>query len=352
MKTSLHNQGIREKVRLILGFYFRRRTNTALGAKIQDWLAGDRFAKEKDEILRELWDLCVRTEEPDDYAKASLEQMRKRLGFPTPEPVKKVLYPSRKIVWRVAAAVFLIGAVGTWFFVNDAEQAVKISGPQKNLLVANKLFQTVKTGDGEERKQVVLPDGSEVWLSRNSRITWPTDFLERSVDLEGEAQFSVVKSDGKSFTVQGADLRITVLGTEFRFASRKDSPVSEIRLIRGAVEVRRTGEEVWRMESNDYLTFDRTTDDVQIRQWVQQVVEPEPDPGLNFEGVALEEVTRILSARFGVVFVIDERIPLWMTVTVRFDGQESLDEMLFVIASTSGIFNYTIEGNEIHLIRH
>ncbi len=359
MKTSLTHKRVLGKVRLILDFYFQGKANASQEAEIQEWLVDDRFVEEKDEALLEMWNEHVKEQEPDAYAKASLAKMRERLGFSSSETVKKELRPARRaILWRsAAAAVLLIGAGGIWFFADKPEE---ISVPEE-ILVAEILFQTVSTGDEALQKHVVLPDSSEVWLSRNSRIVYPADFSEgRSVELEGEAQFSVVKQDGNPFTVQGADLHITVLGTEFTFLSREDEMVSEVRLVEGAVEVNLSGD-LYRMNPNDHLTFNRETNDVLIRQLVEEILhreiiapEPEPKPefGLVFDGVALEEVLRVLCDRFGGTFIVDERIPLWMTVTVKFSGDETLDEMLFVISNTSGIFDYTIQDNQINLIRH
>jgi hypothetical protein len=48
---------------------------------------------------------------------------------------------------------------------------------------------------------------------------------------------------------------------------------------------------------------------------------------------------------------VDDDIPLWMTMTVEFWGDETLDEILFVMSTTSGIFDYRIGSDEIRLTR-
>jgi ferric-dicitrate binding protein FerR (iron transport regulator) len=363
-----------------LDFYFKEKADACLEEKIQDWLGGEPFADEKDELLREVWDDRVKVQEPDEYAHASLESMRKRLGFPSPgvavEEVGMVtsragdatketkgLRPVRKIRWSMAAAVaILIGVGGVLFFAKENE-VIPVE-PEILVTAAEPLFQTVTTGDERLQKHVVLPDGSEVWLNRNSRITYPADFSEgRTVELDGDARFTVVKQeDGRPFTVQGADLRITVLGTEFTFRSREEETTEEIRLIEGSVEVDRSGD-LYRMNPNDLLTFDRQTNGVSIRRLVEEAIRreivapepeplPEPEPGLNFDNVPLEEVLRILCEQFGGTFIVDERIPLDSAITVKFGKDETLDEILFVISNTYGIFDYTIKDNQINLTRH
>ena len=50
-----------------------------------------------------------------------------------------------------------------------------------------------------------LPDGSRVWLNENSSLTFDTNFLDRTVVLEGEAFFDVTKMEGKKFEILSGD---------------------------------------------------------------------------------------------------------------------------------------------------
>src|SRR5690606_26229989 len=69
--------------------------------------------------------------------------------------------------------------------------------------------------------QVILPDGSEVWLNANSTLTYPSKFTEneRKVNFSGEAYFSVVKNTQKPFKVISHGQQVEVLGTEFNISS-------------------------------------------------------------------------------------------------------------------------------------
>lgn len=70
--------------------------------------------------------------------------------------------------------------------------------------------------------QIVLPDGTRVWLNAASTLTYPSRFTgsTRAVYLEGEAYFSVSKSKKEQpFIVKSSHQEVTALGTEFNIHS-------------------------------------------------------------------------------------------------------------------------------------
>jgi transmembrane sensor len=88
------------------------------------------------------------------------------------------------------------------------------------------------------RSNVILPDGTNVWLSADSKLSWDSDFVNdnRNVSLTGEAFFDVV-SDNSLFTVTTRDVKIKVLGTQFNVKSYPDEPITETTLVTGEIEI-------------------------------------------------------------------------------------------------------------------
>ncbi|AXY75507.1 DUF4974 domain-containing protein [Paraflavitalea soli] len=87
--------------------------------------------------------------------------------------------------------------------------------------------------------EVVLTDGSHIWLNAASSIGFPTAFSgsERIVDLSGQAWFDVQHADKVPFLVHSRTLTTTVLGTAFDI---KDYPGESDRTVsvqRGKVKV-------------------------------------------------------------------------------------------------------------------
>lgn len=85
--------------------------------------------------------------------------------------------------------------------------------------------------------KLVLSDGTEIWLNANSKLIYPTEFVEkeRTVFLEGEAYFKVTKNS-KPFIVKTDYLQTRVLGTEFNIRSYSVDDV-HVTLISGKVQV-------------------------------------------------------------------------------------------------------------------
>ncbi len=80
-------------------------------------------------------------------------------------------------------------------------------------------------------KKIILPDGSEVTLDSNSRISFAPDFngAVREVYLSGSAFFNVVKNPKKPFLVYSNEVITRVVGTSFKisaFDSEKNVVVS------------------------------------------------------------------------------------------------------------------------------
>ena len=89
-------------------------------------------------------------------------------------------------------------------------------------------------------KEVVLPDGTKVWLNNAAMLKYPREFSEkeRNVYLDGEAYFEVTKNRHKPFTVESDAMRVRVLGTTFNFKCDKRCRIAEATLIEGEIEVK------------------------------------------------------------------------------------------------------------------
>lgn len=88
--------------------------------------------------------------------------------------------------------------------------------------------------------QIVLPDGSRVWLNSTSRLRFPTAFSEskRVVELEGQGYFDVSKNAQKPFIVQTRAANVEVLGTGFDVMAYPDEKTMNTTLVEGAVRVK------------------------------------------------------------------------------------------------------------------
>lgn len=88
--------------------------------------------------------------------------------------------------------------------------------------------------------QIVLPDGSKVWLNAASELSFPTSFAgvtDRMVELKGEAYFEVAKDKVKPFIVKSDGQDVEVMGTHFNINAYRDEERTRTTLLEGSVKV-------------------------------------------------------------------------------------------------------------------
>ncbi|MBB2149056.1 FecR family protein [Pedobacter gandavensis] len=109
------------------------------------------------------------------------------------------------------------------------------AGNTKGALMAMNSIETPKGG----QYQVLLPDGTKVWLNAASRLTYPVSFASRNrtVELTGEAYFEVAKDATHPFKVKSSGQEVEVLGTHFNVNAYKDESVIRTSLMEGSVKV-------------------------------------------------------------------------------------------------------------------
>lgn len=113
---------------------------------------------------------------------------------------------------------------------------------------ATSAFNTIATPRGGQY-QVILPDGTRVWLNAASCLTYPAVFNSdaRIVRLTGEAYFEVAKifrpgrkDSGRErlpFIVESAGQKVEVLGTHFNINAYQDEAAVKTTLLEGSVKV-------------------------------------------------------------------------------------------------------------------
>jgi len=102
------------------------------------------------------------------------------------------------------------------------------------------LYNTMNIPRGKQY-QLILPDGSHVWLNAASSIRYPTSFTgkERKVEITGEAYFEVAKNV-KAFRVKIGEAEVDVLGTHFNIMAYDEETAVKTTLLEGAVRVIRS----------------------------------------------------------------------------------------------------------------
>lgn len=180
-----------------------------------------------------------------------------------------------------------------------------------------------------QKKEVVLPDGSIVWLNKNSQIQYPEDFkLQRRVHLTGEAYFDVIKNEKLPFIVETVDFSIEVLGTRFVVTDYNEGSVSETVLESGMIKLtaQKTGEELI-LQPGQMVTHDRVMGETHLQSvdahhftdWIKD--------SLIFENASLKDVFTQLEKWYGIKIVCRDGSILQVPVSFSIDA-ETKEEIL------------------------
>lgn len=205
---------------------------------------------------------------------------------------------------------------------------------------------------GAATQLIQLPDGSKVTLNRHSQLSYPQTFgKERMVELNGEAYFEVSKNPEKPFRVKTNGVTVSVLGTHFNVNAYAADSLVETTLLEGSVAVsdNRNGNQVilspnetavYR-KANGMLTLHSESDAGNEISWCKGI--------LSFDNTPMGEIARELSHYFNVNIRIKSGDLRNYKLSARFKQDETLEEILDMLAPIGGFTYRTAQPNIIEL---
>ena len=245
---------------------------------------------------------------------------------------KRRMHAGRRISLRRSAVRIAAAAVVA---------AVLLAGGLTTVLLSKRLAQpvTVVTQLGE-RSQVVLPDGTKVWLNSSSSVEYVAPFFsrQRRVKMEGEAYFEVEHDARRPFVVVTGQVVSTVLGTTFNVHAYSEDENYQITLATGSLLVDGGPESrSVRLRPGEQGFFERTSGLLSLRRVnVEQVLSWQEDR-LYFRAEPLASIARSLERQFNVDITIpDERLRR-ICFTGEFVDGENIHEIMRIISADSRI---------------
>ncbi len=201
---------------------------------------------------------------------------------------------------------------------------------------------------------LTLPDGSDVVLNANSRLSYDPHWeKERKVYLEGEAFFSVTHTvDHKKFTVYASDLGVEVLGTEFEVKNRRGKMrvilrsgrvklnIPEIALDGGHPDdfIMNPGELVEYSERHKGV-MKKKVDTEKYTAWTRNEI--------IFENASLMEVAEVIEDHYGYRVTFENEALQRRVFTARINDKSDINLLINILQET---FNLNIYKNENNLI--
>lgn len=238
-------------------------------------------------------------------------------------------YIGKKIVWtnmmRYAAAVLITLTVSVFLvyyysFINEEER----------------LF--VVYAEKGQRSNLVLPDGTKVWLNSDSRLEYNTSYgkKERIVKLVGEAFFEVSKDKEHRFLVKTQKMDVEALGTAFNVQAYPEENEVSTSLINGKVRVSTPCKEVI-LSPNQQVSYVKSTNSLSVsgittsehaNGWI--------NGAFSFNNTSLEDIAKELNRMYNMElkFNSDEIKELRFTGIIK---NNSLTNVLEIISLTAPV---------------
>ncbi|MBT3384736.1 MAG: DUF4974 domain-containing protein [Prolixibacteraceae bacterium] len=207
-----------------------------------------------------------------------------------------------------------------------------------------------------KKSELLLADGTIVWLNAGSRLAFPSKFTKktREVYLEGEACFKVVSDENQPFIVKAGQLEIKVLGTLFDISAYSSDENIETILINGSVAVSKPnslglGRSEIILKPYQRASFQKQKNDV--------IVSEEPNAELyiawtegwlQFSHESLQSVFAKLERYYNVEIRTSQNFLSSELITGKLDLKESLQDVMITLSDVTNI-EYRINGNKIYI---
>lgn len=206
-----------------------------------------------------------------------------------------------------------------------------------------------------QKSQIVLADGTKVWLNSDTKIKYATNFnkKQRDVYLDGEAFFEVSKNPYKPFVVHTTGLNVKVLGTKFNVKAYSDENEVETSLFEGKVNLipntpasSQTIEK--EMIPGQSLVYSKTDEKLMPNRFPKEEINGWKKNQLIFRDDTFSNLVRKLERWYDVKVIYDEKQFDDRHLTVELYEGERLDRLMKIISLALSV-NYQYEKGKIIL---
>lgn len=210
-------------------------------------------------------------------------------------------------------------------------------------------WNTLKTPIGG-RYQIVLGDGTKVWLNSESSLSFPSGFSDdqRQVKASGEVYFEVAHDKSKPFFVETGGFEVEVLGTSFNLSnyqsSSEENEVPSLALIEGKVQLRTAigDKAVLRPGQKAVLNKDK----VELEEFDVESEIAWKNNYFIFKDENIKNIMRVVARWYDAEVLFDGNDWQDKNFTVRMSRRESIEEILSILELTKSV-EFKIEERRI-----
>lgn len=309
------------------------------------WLADTPDMSEKEEALFKLWNETDTTAITETEAQNALQTVKDKLQIEDTQLSTTILlrrHPWTRTLLRYAAIMLLPLVTGliVWGIMQDR---IEESSDMIECFVPQGQQQTLQ-----------LPDGSRVTLNSGTLFIYPKHFHgnNRKVHLSGEAYFQVSHDADMPFLIGSGPLTIKVVGTTFNVNAYPEDESITTTLEEGCVKVfRNTDSETHSivMQPNERLVYHHKNGQFELYKTEAKESSSWTTNNLVFQQQPLSAILKTLERRYNVAIRCDEGLELSDQYTIKFNHQESLEEVMRILTFIIGNADYRIQGSNVTL---
>ena len=302
----------------------------------EDFVLINEWMKESDENAGELF----RMEEIYQLGKFPFEEenlvakAERRLGRRLEQENQKrqEVFKLKSVLRYVAAivGVIVLAAGLAYWFRNKAEELVVASAAHGQV------------------REMLLPDGTKVWLNQSSVLKYPRAFegKERHVYLDGEAYFEVARNHEKPFTA----MDVRVLGTSFNIKCRPDNSFAETTLVEGEVEVKdKSDKGRITLLPGQKAVLNRVTGRMQVKQVDPKMEIVWHNDLIPFEKSSIFQIAAALERFYGVKIILSPDVDSTNTYSGVLKKKDNIESVLNSLRNSIP-FNYKkVDDNNIFI---
>lgn len=240
----------------------------------------------------------------------------------------------------------LLAAQGNTQVQQNAGNQLAYNATGKNSTVT---YNTLTVPRGAQPVEVILADGSHVWVNVASAVTFPTAFNGpvRKVEITGEAYFEIAGKAAMPFKVLlpgagGQRTEVQVLGTRFNVNTYTDEGPQKVTLLQGAVKIQRGSESVKLAPGQQIAVTDQqlklvaNPDLSEVMAW--------KNGQFSFVGAHLSTIMREVARWYDLEVVFQDQITDPYTIRIARDIPA---EKLFRFIEMSGGVKLELKGKKV-----
>ncbi|MBN1251227.1 MAG: FecR family protein [Bacteroidales bacterium] len=205
-----------------------------------------------------------------------------------------------------------------------------------------------QTSEKSEIEQVNLPDGSVIYLNRNSKLYYPDKFdnQNRIVKFEGEAFFEIAKMPEKPFIIKINGAEVKVLGTSFNINTKIKNKKLEVTVKTGKVKLYNSDN-----QNNSIILENGFVGSISNNK-IEKTVNKNPNylswktKYFEFNNQSLVNVTKELNKAYNVDIEFNGSFNSEQKLNTIFDNK-SIESILEIICST---YNLKVEKQKDKIV--